>query len=103
MNERYKIFMEYKISEEHHESYLMLLPTLRERMLRLGAGDYMVYTGLGQPGLFVEECTVDSVEVFDAIKKARLQLADAPFDNLLDYIPGGAAKCHMWLFQPIDF
>jgi hypothetical protein len=102
MNEPLKIFMEYKISEEYQESYLRLLPMIRERMLQLEAGEYKVYTGLGQPGLYVEECIVNSTETFETIKKARLLLADAPFDKLLKYIPGGAEKCHMWLFQPID-
>jgi hypothetical protein len=100
-SESIKVFIEYKIHEPDTKSYLSLLPSIRQQMEHLGATDYMVYSGVGQPGLFVEECRVSDIGAFQRLKEARLQTELAAFQELHQYIIGGSAKCHIWAFRAL--
>lgn len=91
------VFIEYKIEESMRDQYLRLLAEMPDRIGEKGAREYRCWEGYDQPGLYVEAFHVESVEQYEAIKAWRL--ADHDFCAC---IAGGAAKLHVWAFQPVQ-
>jgi hypothetical protein len=103
-------FIEYKVLPEHRAAYSEWM-----KRVRADYPDLETYEGADQPGLFVELWSGMSREKFERLKAARLRSAeehepgagdDGEFDKigwqqLHQWVPGGAAKLHIWLFEKV--
>jgi hypothetical protein len=88
------VFVEYKVFPEKREAYLQWMNSLTREESRLE-----LYEGSDQPDLFVELWRDFGEEEYRTYKKTRLESAGSPWAGLADYVPGGAAKIHIWHFR----
>ncbi|USG64748.1 hypothetical protein NDK47_21880 [Brevibacillus ruminantium] len=91
------VFIEYKTVESKRDQFLRLLAAMPAKLEQKGARQYRCWEGWDQPGLFVEAFYVENIEQYETIKAWRQ--ADQDFCAC---IQGGAAKMHVWAFQPVD-
>lgn len=90
------IFVEYKVIPEKREAYLQWIDA---RSRSDSSISMELYEGSDQPDLFVELWRDFNEEAYRAFKKTRLESADSPWAELANYVPGGAAKIHIWHFH----
>ncbi|MCL6445026.1 MAG: hypothetical protein K6T83_16490 [Alicyclobacillus sp.] len=99
---RITVFCEYRVAEEKRAEYLWCVENEYRRFLqRFGAEEVLIYTGVDQPGLFVEEFTVPDMEVYGKVKDSRFRDADPVWEKLHACVPGGKEKVHMWAFAKV--
>lgn len=91
-----KVFVEYKIKPDKREQYLHSVKEIQRRMEQGGASHFSLYEGSDQPDLFVEMFDVPSIEIYYLLKEERSM---QPVID--DCIAGGAAKIHIWAFEPV--
>ncbi len=92
-----KVFMEYKIIEEHRENYLQAMKKVAESMKEQQVSHFQYFEGADQPLLFVEMFDVDSMDEYERLKAWRCG-EDSVISN---WIQGGNGKIHMWAFKEI--
>lgn len=88
------VFVEYKVFPEKREAYLQWFYSLTRDESRLE-----LYEGSDQPDLFVELWRDFGHDEYRVFKKTRLDSTGSPWVGLADYVPGGAAKIHIWHFR----
>ncbi|TDF98649.1 hypothetical protein [Paenibacillus piri] len=105
----HKTFIEYQIFTEYKAVYSNWMERVRAAYPELE-----LYEGADQPGLFVEVWSGLSRQEYELLKAVRLQ-SERPanessdrlnFDNtdwlqLNQWVPGGAAKIHIWYFEKV--
>jgi hypothetical protein len=96
------VLTEYKIIDKERERFLGLLKHLKNNLLDLGAVDVLVYEGVDQPGLFVEEFIVEDKDAYSQMKKVRNSELTPFWQEFHTCILGGNAKVHIWAFQKIE-
>ncbi|MBP1157198.1 MULTISPECIES: hypothetical protein [unclassified Paenibacillus] len=95
MDQRIKVFIEYKIRNEKMTDYKKMIPKIQEIY---SEKQYSAYEGVDQPGLIVEEFFVSNMEEYSETKNNRLTGSDPIWIDLADCIEGGAKKMHIWAF-----
>lgn len=91
----YTIFVEYKIEPDKRERYMKHMASIPAEVARRGGIGYRWLEGVEQPNTFVEAFETENLNVYQEIRKWRM--ADT---TLQECVKGGAAKIHMWAFQP---
>jgi hypothetical protein len=91
----YICFVEYRIEEQALETYR----TFMKQQVQTCQGLH-IYEGTDQPGLFVEQWHAASEQEAQRIKEERCS-AHSSFAAVNDWVPGGAAKVHAWVFKPL--
>lgn len=93
----YICFAEYRIMPEHREQYL----SYTNRLLSTSNGLIKLYEGTDQPNLFVEVWSANSLEQAERIKEERCD-ERSPWYHVVQWIPGGKAKLHVWTFKSLQ-
>jgi hypothetical protein len=93
-----KMFAEYKIKDEAREQYLQLARVIRDDY---PAHDVLIYEGVGQAGLFVEEWHDCDEAFFATLRQQRLAGDHSLWLRLDAMIVGGRSKSNIWLFKPL--
>ncbi|KQO01055.1 hypothetical protein [Paenibacillus sp. Leaf72] len=91
----YICFAEYRIKTENKIEYLHYI-----EQMKAANAELRVYEGTDQPDLFVEVWQAESEEEAEQIKKERLNERSS-WGQMADWVPGGAAKVHVWTFKPV--
>lgn len=98
MDQKIKVFIEYKIRNEKMTDYKKLILQIQEIY---SEKQYFAYEGVDQPGLIVEEFFVSNMEEYSQIKNNRLNGSTPIWHELADCIEGGAQKMHIWAFAQL--
>lgn len=93
MRSGYIVFVEYRIAVESRVDYLEWISRHRE-------ANVMIYEGEEQANLFVEVWEAQTKDAAEAIKEQR-QAGQSVWSEVTQWIEGGSAKMHVWLFRPL--
>jgi hypothetical protein len=96
-----KVFIEYKIIAEKRDTFMELLPDLKQNADWHGGREYKIYEGTDQPNLIVEEFLVEDIERYQMIKTERLNPNSPLWKKHHQHIAGGADKLHIWAFKAL--
>lgn len=95
------VFSEYKVLNEKKEEFMSLLPLFKEALEEGGAREIRFFTGCDQPGLFVEEFVLESIQAYEVVKNMRYEEKSEIWEKFHSCIPGGRDKVHMWAFSQL--
>lgn len=93
MRNNYLVFVEYRIMPEFRAAYL-------DWIGKHSGAKAAIYEGEEQANLFVEVWEVQAKTAAEELKEQR-QGADSPWSEIAQWIEGGSAKMHVWLFRPL--
>jgi hypothetical protein len=95
------VFVEYKIHSEHLSDFRTWIRNIHPAYPQV---DW--YEGAEQPGLIVEIWNGMSDNAYRRMKEARLGQSKEEekwkaWEALLDWVPGGKDKLHIWRFEKV--
>lgn len=93
--DRFICFAEYRIAAEHRDAYL----AYTEMLLKGAAASMHIYEGTDQLNLFVEIWYANNEAEVEDMKKERCSERSSWY-QIVEWIPGGADKMHVWTFKP---
>lgn len=96
------VLSEFQILDTKRDQFLHLLDEVKEDLEKLGAKDIVFFEGTDQPGLFVEEFTVQDMEHYQQIKNVRYQENSLVWNKFHTCINGGKKKFNIWAFKKVD-
>lgn len=93
------VLTEYKAEEGKKGKVLDALDELKEQIEALGGRDVMIYEGVDQPGLFVEQFMLPNMQAYEKMKRIREEERIDFWKAFNSYIFGGKNKINMWAFE----
>src|SRR5690625_3223982 len=96
----YKVFIEYKIKQTKRAEYLQYIHDMKQKMMDAKVKNYLVYEGVDQPNLFVEEYLVDDLNEYEKLKDERLKAKTQLWQNVNSCLIDNK-KPNIWVFQEL--
>ncbi|MCM3760281.1 hypothetical protein M3212_05695 [Alkalihalobacillus oceani] len=96
---RITVLTEYKAEEGKKQNVLEALDELKEQIEALGGREVIIYEGVDQPGLFVEQFMLPNMQAYEKMKRIREEERIDFWKAFNSYILGGKNKINMWAFE----
>ncbi|MCM3713826.1 hypothetical protein M3202_06990 [Alkalihalobacillus oceani] len=93
------VLTEYKAEDGKKENVLSAIDELKEQIEALGGREVIIYEGVDQPGLFVEQFLLPNMQAYEKMKRIREEERIDFWQTFNSYILGGKKKINMWAFE----